>query len=177
MFISRAALRGIGVVALRVVAAGALSGSGRPHPLNRGGPAESGAWADDARRARALSSLRLHERETLAQVAVRFALTHQQISTVLVGFSEMRHLEEAVACSGRPGFSRSNCTGWTACTRRPLIAKRKMKGSESNSLPVSVYFCMIFFANLLASVTAGERYRAKSDDRPLLHTPISNAVT
>jgi predicted aldo/keto reductase-like oxidoreductase len=38
-------------------------------------------------------------------VAVRFALTHQQISTVLVGFSEMRHLEEAVACSGRPAFS------------------------------------------------------------------------
>jgi aryl-alcohol dehydrogenase-like predicted oxidoreductase len=40
--ISRAALRGIGVVALRVVAAGALSGSARPHHLNRGGPAESG---------------------------------------------------------------------------------------------------------------------------------------
>ena len=103
--ISAGADRGIGIVGLRVLAAGALSGNPAPHELNKGGSSDRGDYAGETRRAQALSALRLDDNESLAQVAVRFGLSNRQISTVLVGFSEMRHLEEAVACTERPAFS------------------------------------------------------------------------
>ena len=43
--------------------------------------------------------------ETLAQVAIRFAISKNEASTVLVGFSSMAQLEVAVVCSGKPGLS------------------------------------------------------------------------
>ena len=103
--ITKASARHIGVVGLRVIAAGALSGAPAPHEMNRGGSAERRGYESDARRALALDGFRLNEDETLAQVAVRFGLSNPNLSTVLVGFSEMSHVEEAVACSGRPAFS------------------------------------------------------------------------
>lgn len=103
--ITKASARGIGVVGLRVIAAGALSGAPVPHEMNKGGSAERRGYETDARRALALEEFRLSEDETLAQVAVRFGLSNSNISTVLVGVSEMSHVEEAVACSGRPAFS------------------------------------------------------------------------
>lgn len=100
-----AAERGVGTVILRVLEAGALSGSATPHEMNRGGPGNDAEYARNAERARALEFLKRDADETLAQVAVRFALMNRGVSTVLVGFSEMAQIDEAVACVGREGFS------------------------------------------------------------------------
>ncbi len=100
-----AAERGVGTVILRVLEAGALSGSATPHEMNRGGPGNDAEYARNAERARALEFLKRDADETLAQVAVRFALMNRRVSTVLVGFSEMAQIDEAVACVGREGFS------------------------------------------------------------------------
>lgn len=97
--------RGVGTVILRVLEAGALSGSATPHEMNRGGPGNDAEYARNAERARALEFLKRDADETLAQVAVRFALMNRGVSTVLVGFSEMAQIDEAVACVGREGFS------------------------------------------------------------------------
>lgn len=100
-----AAERGVGTVILRVLEAGALSGSATPHEMNRGGPGNDAEYARNAERARALEFLKRDADETLAQVAVRFALMNRGVSTVLVGFSEMAQIDEAVACVGREGFA------------------------------------------------------------------------
>lgn len=100
-----AAERGVGTVILRVLEAGALSGSATPHEMNRGGPGNDAEYARNAERARTLEFLKRDADETLAQVAVRFALMNRRVSTVLVGFSEMAQIDEAVACVGREGFS------------------------------------------------------------------------
>ena len=100
-----AAERGVGTVILRVLEAGALSGSATPHEMNRGGPGNDAEYARNAERARALEFLKRDADETLAQVAVRFALMNRGVSTVLVGFSEMAQIDEAAACVGREGFS------------------------------------------------------------------------
>ena len=41
----------------------------------------------------------------LTQAAIRFGLMNPKISTVLVGFSNTTHIDEAVACSGAPALS------------------------------------------------------------------------
>ena len=41
----------------------------------------------------------------LTQAAIRFGLMNPKVSTVLVGFSNTTHVDEAVACSGAPGLS------------------------------------------------------------------------
>ena len=101
--IDRAAAHGTGVIALRVLAAGALSGETERHPLaarDRGGTDRE----RDVKRARALTFLTENGKYTLVQTAIRFALMKREISTVLVGFSTFSHLEEAAACSGTSGF-------------------------------------------------------------------------
>ncbi len=103
--IDRASARGIGTVALRVLEAGALSGSAQPHDLNRGGPSASPEYALNAERAKALEFLKRDGSESLVQVAIRFALANKSISTVLVGFSEIGQIKEATGCSGREGFT------------------------------------------------------------------------
>ena len=103
--IDRAAAKGIGTVALRVLEAGALSGSPVPHELNRGGPSGGTEYAKNARRALSLEPLKRDADETLPQMAIRFALQKAGVSTVLVGFSELSQIPEAGACSGRDGFT------------------------------------------------------------------------
>jgi len=41
----------------------------------------------------------------LTQAAIRFGLMNPKVSTVLVGFSNPTHVDDAVACSGMPGLS------------------------------------------------------------------------
>ena len=108
--IDRAAAKGIGAVALRVLEAGALSGSAIPHDLNRGGPSAEPEYAQHARRALALDFMRRDAEETLPQMAVRFALQKSGVSTVLVGFSELSQISQAAACSGAEGFSADQLT-------------------------------------------------------------------
>ena len=41
----------------------------------------------------------------LTQAAIRFGLSKPEVSTVLVGFSNSAHIDEAVACSAAGGLS------------------------------------------------------------------------
>ena len=99
--IDRAAAQGMGVVVIRVLAAGVLS----PTPESGGGtsrePLSAGSdYERDVARAHKLGFLRDHRLESLPQAAMRFALMKPEVSTVLVGFSNNAQIDEAVACSG-----------------------------------------------------------------------------
>ena len=99
--IDRAAVNGMGVVVIRVLAAGVLSstpelGGGTSRtPLSAGSDYER-----DVVRARKLSFFKDYGLESLPQAAIRFALMKPEVSTVLVGFSDKAQIEEAAACTG-----------------------------------------------------------------------------
>ncbi len=105
--IDHAGAEGLGVVVVRVLAAGALTGAEERHPLAGGGggpEGTGGGFEADAERTQALAFLSREDRHSLAQAAIRFALMKREVSTVLVGFSSMAQVEEAAACSGAGGL-------------------------------------------------------------------------
>ena len=89
----------MGVINIRVLAAGALSGTEDRHPL--GSPSvepigSGGSYRTDAERARRLEPLiREGHAESLIEAALRFAIANEAVSTVLVGYSTLDHLEYA----------------------------------------------------------------------------------
>ena len=99
--IDRAAAGGMGVVIIRVLAAGVLSavpesgGGSSREPLSTGSDYER-----DVARAHKLSFLKDHGLESLPRAAIRFAFMKPEVSTVLVGFSNNAQIDEAAACSG-----------------------------------------------------------------------------
>ena len=99
--IDRAAAGGMGVVVIRVLAAGVLSavpesgGGSSREPLSVGSDYER-----DVARAHKLSFLKDHGLESLPRAAIRFAFMKPEVSTVLVGFSNNAQIDEAAACSG-----------------------------------------------------------------------------
>lgn len=97
--IEHAAARNMGVVVIRVLAAGALSGRPERHPLNDGSRAGGDDYERDAQRAQALSSIADRHEQALSQIAIRFGLSHRGVSTVLVGFSEVAQVDEAIAAA------------------------------------------------------------------------------
>jgi len=106
LLIDRAAAKGMGVAVIRVLAAGALTsdpsagGGSSPEPLSPGSE-----YAADLQRAEQVRFLVGNEAKSLAQAAIRFALMKRGVSTVLVGFSNAAHIDEAAACSGAGGLS------------------------------------------------------------------------
>ncbi len=97
--IGQAAAQGMGVVVIRVLAGGALSGNAEPHPLNEGSRHGREQYAEVAGQARSLGSLAADGQQTLAQAAIRFALAHAGISCTLVGFGAVEQVEEAAQAS------------------------------------------------------------------------------
>lgn len=99
--IERARAWGMGVVVIRVLAAGVLSetpeqgGGSSREPLSPGSDYER-----DVARARALAWLEEETRDSLSRAAMRFALMHEGVSSVLVGFSNKAQVDAAAACSG-----------------------------------------------------------------------------
>ena len=103
--LDRAGAAGVGTIAIRVLAAGALSGTVARHAVAMptvAPIASGGDYAQDVARARRLQPLvdKGHA-ATLLEASIRFALTHPALSTVLVGYSEMSHLEAAIAAVER----------------------------------------------------------------------------
>lgn len=95
----------VGAIGIRVLAAGALSGVVERHPVAvpQVDPIASGPdYATDVRRAQALRAL-VDEGHagSLVEAALRFALTHDGLSTVLLGYSDLEHLEYAAASINR----------------------------------------------------------------------------
>jgi aryl-alcohol dehydrogenase-like predicted oxidoreductase len=97
--------RGMGVVAIRVLAGGVLGG-----PEARKGYATpsvgleivpGSGYESDLRRAERLLFLVGGDIPNLSQLGVRFALSHPSVSIAMVGFSSLRQIDEAAACSER----------------------------------------------------------------------------
>ena len=93
--------KGIGTIGVRVLAGGALSGTPGRHPLAQPSVAPIGSgpsYEADARYATALRKL-VEDGfvASLVEAAYRFTISHDAISTALVGASTLEHLEEAAA--------------------------------------------------------------------------------
>jgi L-galactose dehydrogenase/L-glyceraldehyde 3-phosphate reductase len=96
-----AAAAGVGVIAIRVLAGGALSGSEArgPNATPNVEPIASGpSYAADVESARRLQFLvDAGHVETLVEAAIRFAIVPPEVSVVLVGTSSLAELEHAIA--------------------------------------------------------------------------------
>ena len=98
--IQRCADNGMGVLVIRVLAAGALSGETARHPVAVPTVAPIGSGKDynqDQARAEGFRFLQ-HEGyvDNLVEASLRFALSNTGVSSVLVGYSSLEHLEQAV---------------------------------------------------------------------------------
>lgn len=92
-----AAERGMGVLNIRVLAAGALAGREPPTGFPELSPGST-STADMERAAKVREVLGVEWKE-MPQIAIRFALANPGVSGVLVGFSTLEHIDEAVAAS------------------------------------------------------------------------------
>ncbi len=91
----------MGVIAIRVLAAGALSGSEERHPLGSPSVEPIGSGHDyriDVERARRLDPLvREGFADNVVEAAIRFVIANEAVSTALVGYSTLEQLEAAAA--------------------------------------------------------------------------------
>ena len=91
----------MGVVGIRVLAGGALSGSTERHPIASPPPVPIGSATSydvDLENARRLRPL-LDEgfAESLTEAATRFAISHPAMGTILVGMATPQQFEQALA--------------------------------------------------------------------------------
>jgi aryl-alcohol dehydrogenase-like predicted oxidoreductase len=101
----------VGVIVIRVLAAGALSGLEARHPVAvpTVDPIASGPdYSTDVARAQRLRVLvdEGHAAD-LVEASLRFALSAPAVSTVLLGYSSMEHLEHAAASVAKGPLSRA----------------------------------------------------------------------
>jgi aryl-alcohol dehydrogenase-like predicted oxidoreductase len=92
---------GVGVVGIRVLAGGALSGVAERHPIAGPAPEPIGSavsYDADLERARRLMPLvKEGFAASLTEAATRFALSHPAMGTILVGMATPQQFEEALA--------------------------------------------------------------------------------
>lgn len=103
--LERAREAGVGVIVVRALAGGALSGTAARHPLAMPSvaPIASGPdYAADVQRAQSLRVLvdDAHA-ASLVEAALRFPLAHAGVSTILLGISTLEQLEAAAAAVER----------------------------------------------------------------------------
>jgi L-galactose dehydrogenase/L-glyceraldehyde 3-phosphate reductase len=103
--LARTRAASMGVIAIRVLAAGALSGVETRHPLGSPSVEPIGSGRDyriDVERARRLEPLvRDGFADSLIEAAVRFVIAHDAVSTALVGYSTLDQLEYAAAAANK----------------------------------------------------------------------------
>jgi aryl-alcohol dehydrogenase-like predicted oxidoreductase len=100
---------GVGVINIRVMAAGALSAQATRHP-NAGDPgallADGAAYGHDLERARAIHALAADSGcDGPLELALRFAMSTLGISTILVGYSDLAQLDDALRWAARGGLA------------------------------------------------------------------------
>jgi aryl-alcohol dehydrogenase-like predicted oxidoreductase len=92
---------GVGVVGIRVLAGGALSGSDERHPIASPPPEPIGSAmryeADIARALRLIPLVNEGFAGSLTEAATRFALSHPAMGTLLVGMATQQQFEDALA--------------------------------------------------------------------------------
>lgn len=91
----------MGTIVIRALAGGALSGTTDRHPLAMQDVPPIGSapdFASDVARARQLEPLvREGVATSLTELGERFVISHPAVSTMLIGYSTLQHLEEAIA--------------------------------------------------------------------------------
>ena len=91
----------VGVVGIRVLAGGALSGSAERHPIAGPAPEPIGSamnYDADVDRARRLMPLvKEGFASSLTEAATRFAMAHPAMGTILVGMATPQQFEDALA--------------------------------------------------------------------------------
>ena len=89
----------MGIIVIRVLAGGAIIGTDERHPLGSPPSAPIGSGADyhrDVDRARRFQPLvRDGHADSLIEASIRYVIAQPAVSTVLVGYSTMEHLEYA----------------------------------------------------------------------------------
>ncbi|HZT88930.1 MAG TPA: aldo/keto reductase [Stellaceae bacterium] len=109
--LGRTKAAGMGVLNIRVLAGGALSGSEYRHPLGSPPPEPIGSgdsYRTDVDRARRLEPLvREGHAQNLIEAALRFVIANDAVSTVLVGYSTMEQLDEAARAINRGPLPRA----------------------------------------------------------------------
>jgi aryl-alcohol dehydrogenase-like predicted oxidoreductase len=94
---------GVGVVGIRVLAGGALSGSAERHRIASPAPEPIGSalrYDADIERARRLMPLVAEVfADSLTEAATRFALSHPAMGTILVGIATPQQFEDALAAA------------------------------------------------------------------------------
>jgi aryl-alcohol dehydrogenase-like predicted oxidoreductase len=92
---------GVGVVGIRVLAGGALSGSAERHPIAGPAPEPIGSAmsydADIDRARRLLPLVKEGFATSLTEAATRFAISHPAVGTILVGLATPQQFEGALA--------------------------------------------------------------------------------
>jgi aryl-alcohol dehydrogenase-like predicted oxidoreductase len=92
---------GVGVVGIRVLAAGALTGTAERHPIASAPPEPIGSahsYEMDLARARRLMPLVTEGfASSLAEAAIRFAISHPAMGTILVGMATVDEFEGSLA--------------------------------------------------------------------------------
>jgi L-galactose dehydrogenase/L-glyceraldehyde 3-phosphate reductase len=94
---------GVGVVGIRVLAGGALSGSAERHPIAGPAPEPIGSAmsydADIDRARRLIPLVKEGFAASLTEAATRFALSHPAMGTILVGMATPQQFEDALAAA------------------------------------------------------------------------------
>src|SRR4051812_21747688 len=92
---------GVGVVGIRVLAGGALSGSAERHPIASRAPEPTGSAmsydADLGHARRLMPLVKEGFADSLTEAATRFALSHPAMGTILVGMATPQQFEDALA--------------------------------------------------------------------------------
>ena len=94
---------GVGVVGIRVLAGGALSGSAERHPIAGPAPEPIGSAmsydADIDRARRLIPLVKEGFAASLTEAATRFALSHPAMGTILVGMATPQQFEDALTAA------------------------------------------------------------------------------
>ncbi|MCI0844509.1 MAG: aldo/keto reductase [Chloroflexi bacterium] len=98
--IDRAAEKNVGIIVIRVLAAGALTGTSVRHPVAMPTVAPIGSGRDfqqdESRAQRFAFIVEDGFAADMPEASIRFALSNPGVSTVLVGYSDLDHLEKSV---------------------------------------------------------------------------------
>jgi aryl-alcohol dehydrogenase-like predicted oxidoreductase len=102
---------GVGVVGIRVLAGGALSGAAERHPIASPPPDPIGSAnsynADMQRAQRLMPLVQQGHAGSLAEAAVRFAITHRGMGTILVGMATPAEFEQALSAVNKGPLSQA----------------------------------------------------------------------
>ena len=102
---------GVGVVGIRVLAGGALSGVAERHPIASPPPDPIGSAnsynADMQRAQRLMPLVQQGHAGSLAEAAVRFAITHRGMGTILVGMATPAEFEQALSAVNKGPLSQA----------------------------------------------------------------------